>query len=76
MQRLPSGGVGFAARHVLALDAIYGQAHRAGLPEATRLQDLRHTCATLLLAQGTHPRLVQERLAHPTVAMTLDPTRT
>jgi integrase len=42
------------------------------LPIATRLYDLRHTCATLLLAQGTHPRLVQELLGHATVVMTLD----
>jgi integrase len=42
------------------------------LPITTRLYDLRHTCATLLLAQGTHPRLVQELLGHATVVMTLD----
>ena len=34
--------------------------------------DLRHTCATLLLTQGTHPMLVQELLGHATIAMTLD----
>jgi integrase len=34
--------------------------------------DLRHTCATLLLTQGTHPKLVQELLGHATTAMTLD----
>ncbi len=34
--------------------------------------DLRHTCATLLLSQGTHPKLVQELLGHSSVAMTLD----
>jgi integrase len=34
--------------------------------------DLRHTCATLLLSQGTHPKLVQELLGHVTIAMTLD----
>lgn len=32
--------------------------------------DLRHTCAILLLSQGT--KLVQELLGHATVAMTLD----
>src|SRR5215212_3544650 len=34
--------------------------------------DLRHTCATLLLTQGTHPKLVQELLGHAPIAMTLD----
>jgi len=31
-----------------------------------RLHDLRHACATLLLAQGVHPKLVQEALGHST----------
>jgi integrase len=44
---------------------------RAGLPEIC-FHDLRHTCATLLLSQGTHPKLVQELLGHATIAMTLD----
>ncbi|HEY8601215.1 MAG TPA: tyrosine-type recombinase/integrase [Thermomicrobiales bacterium] len=33
---------------------------------------LRHTHATLLLSQGIHPKVVQERLGHATIAMTLD----
>jgi integrase len=37
-----------------------------------RFHDLRHTCATLLLAQGTHPKFVQELLGHATIAITLD----
>ncbi|MCA1739530.1 MAG: site-specific integrase [Actinobacteria bacterium] len=44
---------------------------RAGLPNIC-FHDLRHTCATLLLSQGTHPKLVQELLGHATIAMTLD----
>jgi integrase len=44
----------------------------AGLPKGTRLHDLRHTCATLLLGKGVHPKLVQELLGHSSVAMTLD----
>ena len=44
---------------------------RAGLPEV-RFHDLRHTCATLLLGRGVHPKLVQELLGHATIAMTLD----
>ena len=34
--------------------------------------NLRHSCATLLLWQGTHPKLVQELLGHATIAVTLD----
>lgn len=29
-----------------------------------RLHDLRHTCATLLLAQGVHPSVIVEVLGH------------
>ena len=44
---------------------------RAGLPNI-RLHDLRHTCATLLLAKGVHPKFVQELLGHATISITLD----
>jgi integrase len=44
---------------------------RAGLPEL-RFHDIRHTCATLLLARGTHPSYVQRLLGHASVRMTLD----
>jgi integrase len=46
---------------------------RAGLsPKDITPHTLRHTCATLLLQQGTHPTLVQHLLGHATVGMTLD----
>ena len=44
----------------------------AGLPMSVRLYDLRHTCATLLLAQGEHPKIVSERLGHANITLTLD----
>jgi integrase len=37
-----------------------------------RLHDARHTHATLMLKQGIHPKIVQERLGHATIEMTLD----
>ena len=37
-----------------------------------RLHDLRHTHATLALRAGVHPRVVQERLGHANVSITLD----
>jgi integrase len=43
----------------------------AGLPKH-RLYDLRHTCATLLLAAGEHPKIVSERLGHGSITLTLD----
>jgi integrase len=44
---------------------------RAGLP-TVRFHDLRHTCATLLLQAGTHPKVVSEMLGHTTIVLTLD----
>ncbi len=44
---------------------------RAGLPDI-RFHDLRHTCATLLLTKGVHPKIVQKMLGHSTVSITLD----
>lgn len=43
----------------------------AGLP-GIRFHDLRHTCATMLLSKGKHPKYVQALLGHATVAITLD----
>ncbi|MEX0678892.1 MAG: site-specific integrase [Pirellulales bacterium] len=43
----------------------------ADLP-AIRFHDLRHTSATLLLAAGVHPKVVQERLGHSQIGITLD----
>ncbi len=44
---------------------------RADLP-AVRLHDLRHTCATILLMAGKHPKYVQELLGHASISITLD----
>ena len=44
---------------------------RLNLPNV-RLHDLRHTHATLLLAQGVHPKVVQERLGHASISITMD----
>ncbi len=37
-----------------------------------RWHDLRHTCATLLLSRGVHPKLVQHLLGHSSIQLTLD----
>jgi integrase len=44
---------------------------KAGLP-MIRFHDLRHTSASLMLMQGTHPKVVQERLGHSQISVTLD----
>jgi len=46
-------------------------AARAGL-KVIRLHDARHTHASLMLKQGVHPKIVQERLGHASIQITLD----
>jgi integrase len=46
-------------------------ARRTGLA-GIRLHDARHTHASLMLKQGVHPKVVQERLGHSSIAITLD----
>jgi integrase len=45
---------------------------RAGLHEHVRIHDLRHTCASLLIAQGAHPKKIQEHLGHSSIQVTMD----
>jgi integrase len=42
----------------------------AGLPDI-RIHDLRHSHASLLLASGVNPKVVQERLGHASITLTL-----
>jgi integrase len=44
----------------------------AGLPEALRWYDLRHTAASLLIREGASIKAVQKQLGHATAAITLD----
>lgn len=46
-------------------------AKKAGL-KVIRLHDARHTHASLMLKQGVHPKIVQERLGHSSIQITLD----
>lgn len=39
---------------------------------ALRFHDLRHTCASLLIAQGAHPKIIQERLGHASITTTMN----
>ena len=55
-----------------ALSGAFGKImRRAGL-EGYRFHDTRHAHATLMLRQGVHPKIVQERLGHAKVGTTLD----
>lgn len=45
---------------------------RASVGEPCRFHDLRHTHAALLIAGGAHPKVIQQRLGHGSIAVTLD----
>jgi integrase len=48
---------------------------RAALPESLhglRFHDLRHTCASLLIGLGAHPKEIADRLGHSSISVTMD----
>jgi integrase len=45
---------------------------KAGIYEKFTFHDLRHTHVTLLLLKNVNPKVIQERLGHSTIKMTLD----
>jgi integrase len=56
---------------VVVRDAFDRAVERARVPPLTP-HGMRHTMATLLLAAGVHPKIVQERLGHKSIKITLD----
>src|SRR5665213_2177200 len=46
--------------------------HEISIAQLDRIVGLRHTSATVLFAEGTHPKIVQERLGHATIGMKMD----
>ena len=45
---------------------------RAGLPGTLRAHDLRHTCASLLIAANVPAKAIQEHLGHSSFKITMD----
>jgi len=59
-------------QHPSRVSERFGQlVKRSGLARI-RLHDLRHSHATVALAANVHPKVVQERLGHASIAITLD----
>lgn len=48
-----------------------GTTRKIKLPRM-RIHDLRHSCATMLLSKGVHPRVVMEILGHSKIALTMN----
>lgn len=77
----PGGGAGRKAgdggyvRHGLWMRRVFRPAVTAALPaekRKLRFHDLRHTCASLLIEAGAHPKVIQTRLGHSDIRTTLN----
>jgi integrase len=67
--RAPSGG---PIRRTNFRRRIWLPAVRASVGEPCTFHSLRHTHAALLIAQGEHPKVIEERLGHASIKTTLD----
>nr|WP_241251344.1 site-specific integrase [Candidatus Protofrankia californiensis] len=63
--------IGSPVEHRNDIRAFKALCAKAGL-RPVRLHDLRHTAASLLLAQGQHPRVVMEVLGHSQISVTMN----
>ena len=45
---------------------------KASVGPTLRFHDLRHSHAAMLIAQGEHPKVIQNRLGHSSIKVTLD----
>ncbi|SFB62745.1 AP2-like DNA-binding integrase domain-containing protein [Cohnella sp. OV330] len=75
----PLGPRNLARNYYAILDRIerkQTERKEAGRPfidfKRIRFHDIRHTHATILLKRGVHPKIVQERLGHSSITVTLD----
>jgi integrase len=68
----PDTGGGFLRRSNFARQVWHPIRKAAGIPQTVTFHDLRHTHASQLLAQGAHIKVVQERLGHSDITLTLN----
>lgn len=66
----PRGGP--LRRDLLLKRFLRPAAEAAGLPAGLRVHDLRHTSVSLLIELGAHPKVIQERLGHSSISVTMD----
>ena len=45
---------------------------RADVPNDLRIHELRHTCVSLLIAEGAHPKVIQHHVGHSSITVTMD----
>lgn len=63
---------GAALRRGAFRQRVWIPAVRASVGEPFRFHDLRHSHAAMLIAQGTHPKILAARLGHKSVRTVLD----
>ena len=62
-------GTPFGSRNILTY--FHTALDKAGLPKVS-IHSLRHFHASMLLKAGAHPKIVQSRLGHSQIGMTMD----
>jgi integrase len=62
-------GTALDPRH---LNRLFDDLCRRANIRRVRVHDLRHTCASLLLAQGVEPKVIMETLGHSQISTTMD----
>jgi integrase len=68
----PQGG---PLRHGNFMGQHFRPAVERALPKelhGLRFHDLRHTCASILIAKGAHPLVVSRQLGHSSISITMD----
>lgn len=65
-----AAGTPFDGRNVIR--EIFQPARQRAKLRRVRFQDLRHSYASVLIAQGAHPKVISEQLGHASVQITMD----
>ncbi len=66
---------GQPVRHGIFYRRFFKPAVRKALPatkHGLRFHDLRHTCVSMLIESGAHPKAIQEQLGHSSIQVTMD----
>jgi integrase len=76
--RLASDDYVFASSTGTPLDArnmlreVFEPARKPAKQPRVRFHDLRHSYASVLIAQGAHPKVISDQLGHASVQITMD----
>jgi integrase len=58
--------------YIFRRDVFKPALERSGIVPEFRIHDMRHTCASILINQSLHPKMVQEHLGHGSISITMD----